>query len=340
MPAGFSLDWRASRFSVVDIDAGQTFVSGSMIRIAGRQNGCRTSSCACCPNTACAVVKGSAMDGIHNEQSVHLARQFAYPDNDDPREDRMTQVSFRFFAELNDFLPPAQRQQRHTHACSRDATVKHMIEALGVPHTEVDMILVNGEPVDFAYRLQEQDQVSVYPPFSLENIPVGSGTALRPKVPDPPRFIADAHLGQLAKYLRMLGFDALYRNDYDDAEVAGIAAMENRIVLTRDRDLLIRKEIVHGCYLHSVDGDEQIAEVVARYRLASSARALTRCLGCNGLLRMVDKSQVEHRVPTHSRLAYDRFFECEACMQVYWEGSHVTRMRQRVAAMLSDKLPP
>jgi uncharacterized protein len=283
------------------------------------------------------------MDGIHNKQFAQLVQQFANPDKgdtSDTREDRMTQVSFRFFAELNDFLPPLQRQQRQTHACSRDATVKHMIEALGVPHTEVDMILVNGEPVDFSYRLQEQDQVSVYPPFSLENIPVSSGTALRPKVPDPPRFIADAHLGQLAKYLRMLGFDALYRNDYDDAEVASIAAMENRIVLTRDRDLLIRKEIVHGCYLHSVDGDEQIAEVVARYRLAATARALTRCLGCNGLLRMVDKAKVEHRVPTHSRLAYDRFFECEACMQVYWEGSHVARMRQRVAAMLSDKLRP
>jgi uncharacterized protein len=247
----------------------------------------------------------------------------------------MIRASFRFFAELNDFLPPAQRQQRVAHDCSSDATVKHMIEGLGVPHTEVDMILVNGEPVDFSYRLRDQDQVSIYPAFSLSAMPTAS--ALRPEPPNPPRFIADAHLGQLAKYLRMLGFDVLYRNDFDDAELASIAAREHRIVLTRDRDLLIRKEIVHGCYLHAVDGDAQVAEVVARYRLAGQARALTRCLGCNGLLRVVDKATVGHRVPDHSRMAYDRFYECEACMQVYWEGSHVVRMRQRVAAMLGAK---
>jgi uncharacterized protein with PIN domain len=247
----------------------------------------------------------------------------------------MTKASFRFFAELNDFLPPAQRQEQVTHECSNDATVKHMIEGLGVPHTEVDMILVNGEPVDFSYRIRDQDQISVYPPFSHAGMPASS--PLRPEVSSPPRFIADAHLGQLAKYLRMLGFDVLYRNDFDDAEVARIAAQERRIVLTRDRDLLIRKEIVHGCYLHAVDGDAQIAEVVARYRLAGLARALTRCLGCNGVLRVVDKAEVGHRVPDHSRMAYDRFYECEACMQVYWEGSHVVRMRERVAVMLGAK---
>ncbi|NEX60473.1 Mut7-C RNAse domain-containing protein [Noviherbaspirillum galbum] len=245
----------------------------------------------------------------------------------------MVRASFRFFAELNDFLPPRERGQRVGHACPPDASVKHMIEALGVPHTEVQRILVNGAAAGFGHRLQDGDEVAIYPAAGAEE----GAVLLRPPQPDPPRFIADAHLGQLAKYLRMLGFDVLYRNDYDDAEVARIAAADNRIVLSRDRDLLIRKEILHGCYLHAVDTDAQIAEVVARYRLAASARALTRCLGCNGLLRKVEKDKVEHRVPAHSRSAHERFFECEACLQVYWEGSHVARMRRRVAAMLGEE---
>ncbi|RJG08052.1 twitching motility protein PilT [Noviherbaspirillum cavernae] len=239
---------------------------------------------------------------------------------------------FRFYAELNQFLAPRHRQRSFSYALSRDATVKHTIEALGAPHTEVELILVDGESVDFSWRLQGGERVSVYPHFSTLDISALTkvrGPSLRGE-----RFIADAHLGQLAKNLRMLGFDVLYRNDYSDAEVARIAAEDERIVLTRDRDLLIRKEIVRGCYLHAVPCDEQIAELVARFDLSGSARAFSRCLTCNGVLRVVEKSAVAHRVPTHSRRFYDRFFECEVCAQVYWEGSHVAHMRERVAQML------
>lgn len=207
-----------------------------------------------------------------------------------------------------------------------------MIEALGVPHTEVELILVDGVSVDFSHRLRDGEHVSVYPSFaSLDVEPL---RRLRPEPPDVRRFIADAHLGQLAKHLRMFGFDVLYRNDYSDAEVARIAAEEGRIVLTRDRDLLIRKEIVHGCYLHAVSCEAQLIEVLTRYRLAAHARAFSRCLTCNGVLRVVGKGDVEHRVPQHSRDAYEQFFECEGCAQVYWEGSHVERMRLRVDSML------
>ena len=151
---------------------------------------------------------------------------------------------------------------------------------------------------------------------------------------EPVRFIADAHLGLLAKNLRMLGFDVLYRNNYGDAEVARIAADEDRTVLTRDRDLLIRKEIVRGCYLHAIECDAQMAEVINRFRLAPHVRAFSRCLSCNGELRMVEKHTVEHRVPKHSRQYYEHFYECAGCAQVYWEGSHVARMRLRVKQML------
>lgn len=244
----------------------------------------------------------------------------------------MVTALFRFYAELNDFLVPAQRQRAFRHPCSRDATVKHMIEALGVPHTEIDLICVDGVPVDFSHRLQDGERVGVYPTFS--SIDVSTTLRLRPPLVVPMRFVADAHLGQLAKNLRMLGFDVLYRNDYSDSEVARIAAGDDRIVLTRDRDLLIRKEIVHGSYLHAVAGDAQLMEVVERFRLVKSARAFSRCLTCNGELRRVDKEEVGHRVPKHSHEFYERFFECQDCSQVYWEGSHVARMRARLARVL------
>jgi uncharacterized protein with PIN domain len=250
----------------------------------------------------------------------------------------VTTAHFRFYAELNNFLAPWQRQQCFSHPCSRDASVKHMIEALGVPHTEVDLILVDGVSVDFSHRLQEGERVSVYPVF--HSIDVTPLVKLRPASSGVDRFIADAHLGLLARNLRMLGFDVLYRNDYSDAEVARIAAEEGRIVLTRDRDLLIRKEIVRGCYLHAVACDAQMAEVLGRFRLAQAVNAFSRCLNCNGLLQSVPKSDVQERVPDHSRKAYDRFYECTGCSQVYWEGSHVARMRQRVARMLGEEDEP
>jgi uncharacterized protein with PIN domain len=239
---------------------------------------------------------------------------------------------FRFYAELNDFLAPALRQRTFRQVCARDASVKHMIEALGVPHTEVEMILVDGAPVDFSHRLREGERVAVYPAFSmLEGLPP---VCLRPPLPGVARFVADAHLGQLAKHLRMLGFDVLYRNDYSDAEVARLAAADDRIVLTRDRDLLIRRDIVHGCYLHAVSSAEQLPEVISRFALAASVRTFSRCLNCNSALRSVAKSEVADRVPQHSRAVYERFFECQGCAQVYWEGSHVARMRARLAQVL------
>ena len=238
---------------------------------------------------------------------------------------------FRFYAELNHFIVPSQRRRAVRHACAHDASVKHMIEALGVPHTEVALILANGTSAGFSYRLQEGDRISVYPAFTQFDVDT---SLLRPPLPSPAGFVADAHLGQLAKNLRMLGFDVLYRNDYSDAEVARIASGENRIVLTRDRDLLIRKEIVHGCYLHALDADGQVTEVLARFRLAGAARAFSRCLMCNGVLQQVDRETVGDRVPYHSRQHYTVFYECAGCEQVYWEGSHVERMRTRVARML------
>ncbi len=243
-------------------------------------------------------------------------------------------VYFRFYAELNRFIHSSCRQRSFLQACAQDATVKHMIEALGVPHTEVELILLNGQPVDWSYRLQEDDRVSVYPWFSLLACTDFLPGSLRQ--PGDCIFIADAHLGRLARDLRMLGFDVLYGNALSDDDVVRIAVAENRIVLSRDRDLLIRKSIARGCYLYATAPDAQLAAVIDRYRLAGKARPLSRCLRCNGLLRPVEKQQVQHRLPTCNSACKLNFFICAGCSQVYWDGTHVKRMRQRIAGILAS----
>ncbi|WP_245845003.1 Mut7-C RNAse domain-containing protein [Noviherbaspirillum humi] len=238
-------------------------------------------------------------------------------------------AAFRFHAELNNFLAPRHRARRFSHPVSQDATLKHMIEALGVPHTEVGSVLLDSVEAPLSRRLQGGESIDVHPHADLppEKFCAGDEAPV-------PRFIADAHLGQLAKQMRMLGFDVLYRNDFSDAEVASLAEQEERVVLTRDRDLLIRKQIERGCYLHPVAGNEQLLQVIRRFGLPHGSRALTRCLNCNGLLRRVAKEAVADRVPTYSWRAYSHFFECDECEQVYWEGSHVVRMRQRILHLL------
>jgi len=149
----------------------------------------------------------------------------------------MDQASFRFYADLNDFLPPERQQTAFTYPFNSDQSVKHLIEAAGVPHTEVEVILINGAPVDFGYIVQPGDRVAVYPHFS--ELDVGENGRLRPPPPSPARFVLDIHLGQLARYLRLLGFDTLYPdNAHDDANLAQIAHDDNRILLSRDRGLL------------------------------------------------------------------------------------------------------
>jgi len=236
----------------------------------------------------------------------------------------MVTATFRFYEELNDFLAPERRRREFTVPCARAATTKHMIEALGIPHTEVELILLNGESVGFGTVLREGDRVAVYPKFETFDI-----TPLL-RVRDQPlrdtRFVADTHLGSLARLLRMMGFDTLYDNGFADDEIERIAAAQARIVLTRDRDLLKRKSITHGCYLHALRPQEQLREVCERLQLARSARPFTLCPGCNGPLHPVAKAQVEHRLPPAVRELYERFSICAVCARVYWEGEHWKRI--------------
>lgn len=237
----------------------------------------------------------------------------------------MVTATFRFYQELNEFLAPERRWHAFDCPCAQAATVKHMIEALGVPHTEVELVLVNGASVGFEWLLQEGDRVAVYPKF--EAFDVSPLLRVREHTLRAMRFVADAHLGGLARLLRMAGFDTLYDNNFDDGEIAIIASAQQRIVLTRDRDLLKRRAIMHGCYLHAQKPAGQLRELFDRLDLARSARPFTLCLYCNAPLRVIDKALVLDRIPPKAHAFYDHFSTCDVCRRVFWQGSHWQRMR-------------
>jgi len=237
----------------------------------------------------------------------------------------MVSATFRFYEELNDFLPRARRKVEFTVPCAQAATTKHMIEALGVPHTEVELILVNGESSGFERLLCDGDRVAVYPKF--ESFDVRPLLRVRAAPLRTTRFVADAHLGGLARLLRMAGFDTLYDNQIDDPTVAALSAGEGRIALTRDRDLLKRRGITHGCYVRALKPAQQFAEMFQRLDLAASARPFTLCLACNAPLRSVPKDEVAEKLPPSVRATQNEFLTCDRCHGVFWRGSHWRRMK-------------
>jgi uncharacterized protein with PIN domain len=236
----------------------------------------------------------------------------------------MGRALFRFYAELNDFLPPEWSQQAFPHAFTGEPTVKDRIEALGVPHPEVDLILVNGEPAGFDYRLQDDDRVSVYPRF--HTLEVEAVSRVRPEVQPEPRFVLDVHLGRLATGLRLLGFDTRFGPDFDDAELARVAITEGRILLSRDRGLLKRGGVVYGYCPRSADPSEQVREVLRHFELHHAVEPFSRCLRCNDHLEPVAKAAVLDRLEPLTAEHYDEFFRCRGCDQIYWKGSHYEAM--------------
>ena len=243
----------------------------------------------------------------------------------------MSQVELRFYEELNDFLAPHLRKASFCHALGRRTSVKDLIESFGVPHTEVDLILVNGESVDFSRLVSDGDRISVYPVF--ESLDIRPLVRLRPRPLRTPRFVVDVNLGRLARYLRLLGFDCLYRNDYNDAQVAQIACDESRILLTRDRALLQRKIITHGCFVRATDPRRQVQEILQRLDLYEEIRPFTRCTRCNGEVHAVNKTDIEHRLEPKTRRYYQNFLMCASCQQIYWQGSHYARAKRLVSVL-------
>jgi hypothetical protein len=182
-----------------------------------------------------------------------------------PSDGRQQRATFRFYEELNDFIPPARRKIAFDYAFNGTPSVKDSIEAIGVPHPEIDLILVDGESVDFDHLLNGGERVAVYPMF--ERVDISSLSRLRPNPLREPRFVLDVHLGKLAWYLRILGFDTICDRDCDDATIVAISVAQRRIILTRDKGLLKRREVTRGHWLRNIQPRLQIAEVVEAFDL-------------------------------------------------------------------------
>ncbi len=243
----------------------------------------------------------------------------------------MASAQFYFYGELNDFLPQHRRNTSFNHCFEGRVSIKDMIEALGVPHTEVEAIIARGVSVDFSYIVSDSDRLDVYPRSFTSPMPL---VALRPPIVGEPQFVLDTHLGQLAVYLRMLGFDTLYRNDYADDELARISDEENRVLLTRDRGLLKRGRVTHGYYVRNIKPQRQAIEIVDRYQLRPTVQPLRRCIRCNNLLQKVDKQQIADRLAPKTREFYNDFSICTSCDRIYWKGSHYEPMRQFIEYVL------
>ncbi|RMG42711.1 MAG: twitching motility protein PilT [Methanobacteriota archaeon] len=238
---------------------------------------------------------------------------------------------FRFYEELNDFLPPTLRKVTFPYQFTGTPAIKDVIEALGVPHTEIDLLLVNGTSVGFEYRLQPGDRVAVYPVFESFNISAVSRVRSQPLRII--RFILDVHLGKLARRLRLLGFDTLYENHWDDHEIVDIAVRERRIILTRDKGLLKHTRVTHGYWIRSTQVEEQVKEVLKRFDLHNNIHPFTRCLVCNGVLHQIDKKVAFQLIPPRIREEYEEFYQCQSCQKIYWEGSHYDQLTKIISSI-------
>lgn len=256
-----------------------------------------------------------------------------------PEEDQpngyMKTAFFRFYEELNDFLPEKNRKKSLLYRFSGSPAVKDAIEAIGVPHIEVDLILINGKSVTFTHRLSKEDHVSVYPVF--ESLDISPVNRLRERPLRKTRFILDVHLGKLAKYLRMTGFDTLYEKHYSDSEIVEISLKEKRIILTRDIGVLKYKTVTHGYWIRSQDPYEQFNEVIRRFELIQNFQPFHRCMNCNGLIEKVTKDEVIHNLKPKTRQFYHDFYKCSKCNKIYWKGSHFKKMQHFIDSIERNK---
>lgn len=233
-------------------------------------------------------------------------------------------MQIRFYAELGDFLPPWRRERAFEIEVAPHESAKHAIEALGVPHTEIALLLVDDRPAALDSRLHGAQRVVVLP-------------ALRRLMPELPsgarRFIADAHLGRLARYLRFAGLDTLWHNAWNDAELVALAAAEERIVLTRDRALLMHRDVHAGCWVRDAQPLAQLADVARRYSLPLSEPGPSRCLECNAVPLPVPKAEVQDALLPNTRACFDAFWRCPGCARVFWRGSHWRHMHAAVTSV-------
>ncbi len=231
---------------------------------------------------------------------------------------------FRFYEELNDFLPQKWKKKRFAYSFSGITTVKNTIEAIGVPHVEIDLILADGVSVGFDFILKGAENISVYPVF--ESFDITPLIRLRAKPLRKIRFIVDVNLGKLAQKLRLLGFDTLFKNDYHDNDIVADAAKDKRIILTRDIGVLKHRAVTHGYFIRNHDPKKQLIEVIERLQLQNHFEPFSRCSVCNSKMNRVEKSRIQDKLYFDTLEMYDEFWQCAGCEKVYWAGSHYDRI--------------
>lgn len=237
-------------------------------------------------------------------------------------------IKFCFHGDLSFFLSSRLVEPGVVEKSLREKTsIKDAIESCGVPHPEVDLILVNRAPVDFSHQLLADAEIDVFPAPA----PPELFAAFRLQQRGLKRFVADVHLGKLSRNLRLLGVDVVYDNEATDEALLVVMAQEQRALLTRDRRLLMHAVVRHGFCPRSHDSDEQIMEVIRRFDLAELAAPYTRCLQCNGLLQRVDKAEVFDELEPLTKMYYDEFRRCTECGKIYWPGSHFGKLQARLA---------
>ncbi|MEU3251968.1 Mut7-C RNAse domain-containing protein [Streptomyces sp. NPDC006997] len=220
------------------------------------------------------------------------------------------EIDVAFAPGLHLFVPAARRAGRTPLTTDGVSTLGHVVESLGVPLTEVGALVVDGREVPAAHV-----------PAAGESVTVREVT--RPqRVPGAPlRFLLDVHLGTLARRLRLLGVDTAYEStDIGDPALAARSAAEKRVMLSRDRGLLRRRELWAGAFVYSTRPDDQLQDVLARF--APELRPWTRCTACNGLLRAATKEDVADQLKGGTQRSYDVFAQCAECGRAYWKGAH------------------
>jgi uncharacterized protein with PIN domain len=246
----------------------------------------------------------------------------------------MLPAHIRFYAELNDYLSQDKRFRDIAVSTDGALTIRQLLASFAVPDADVDLILLNGTSVDLNHVIGENDRVSVYPVW--ESLDISSVTRVRDVPLREPKFVLDCHLGKLAYYLRMLGFDTLYRSDFQDIELVALSESERRTLLSRDRRLIEESSISRGYRVRETDPRLQAVEVLHRFDLSQSTRPLQRCLRCNTFLVQVDKNAVIDLLPPLVKEKYTEFQTCPACCRIYWKGSHYLRMQETIAEILAS----
>ncbi len=243
-------------------------------------------------------------------------------------------VHIRFYEELNDFLPHSRKKQEFVREFCHHTSVKDLVESCGVPHTEVDLILVNGKSVPFEHQINQGDRISVYPVF--ESFDISDITRLQERPLRNLRFVADHNLGKLAHKMRLLGFDVAHHINIVDKKLLELMEEEQRIILSRNLLLLKRKIVLRGCFIRSNSPNEQARQVIKRFHLQNQIKPFSRCTDCNGLLIAVDKESVLDILEPLTKKYYHDFSQCQSCQKVYWPGSHFEKLQEFIRELKKD----